>query len=169
MARRPCTVWCVREAEIIAAGRKRSYSARAANGKNGGQFRTEGETLPRVEGAGSEKREMPTERMVPELCSFFAEIALQLVGRSRSKEVKDIIRPAFDASFDPGDLGKHVKGIDDCNQIDTGYEKLAAKSFTEKVLKIGIGSSLSKAVLYQKKVSAVLRRLMAMSLSQNGF
>lgn len=107
----------VKESDDTPAGRESQNCSRAEDGENCGQFGTEDEKEPRVEGAGKVEGEALTEETVPESCLVFAEIALQPRNIGARHEVESIIRPVLYDSFDAGNLFRHVKKTDDCKRI----------------------------------------------------
>lgn len=88
-----------------------------------------------------------------------------------AKEAEHINSLVSDPIFDAGELCRHVNQIDDRKRIlhDSRDEKQAEKSFWKDIVRSGSNSSPIGAMLYSKDVSAVLRRQMATSLSQEDF
>lgn len=113
------------------------------------------------EGRETEK-EVEMERSVPDFCLSFAEVALRMARRGARKEIEKMMGIILDADFDAKELGRHVKGLDDCERIvgNSNEDVLSKEGFTKEVLRAGSGSCISQATLYKKDVVSVLREQM---------
>lgn len=70
-----------------------------------------------MRGPGNVEREMTTGKTVPKFQLSFAEFVLQLMSKIARKEIQNIIRLVFDASFDAGKLRRQVERLYDRKQI----------------------------------------------------
>lgn len=87
------------------------------------------------------------------------------------KEAKNIIPLVSDANSDAGERRRHEKKVHDCKRLldDTKDEELAEKGFGEENVRSESDFSVSGAVLYREDALVLLRRHIALSMSQGVF